>query len=162
MQDEPTKFFCDEQLGKLARWLRIIGQDTGYQRDIKDRELISRARAEARIILTRDTRLAEKAPDAPVVVLCENYPARQLREVVELFKDRIEIRVFTRCAVCNGEIEEVGKKEVEGKVPPFVYATQENFTRCRSCGRIYWKATHRDRVETQLREVLGELYPVDR
>jgi hypothetical protein len=158
MDDETLKFFCDDQLGKLCRWLRIIGADAVWERTISDGDLIERARAEGRIILTRDTRLAAKAPGARVVLLTENYPARQLREVVELFQDRIEIKVFSRCVSCNGEIEEVAKPEVEDKVPAFVFSTQERFTRCKSCGNIYWQATHRERVDRALRDVLGELW----
>ncbi|MFO8056861.1 MAG: Mut7-C RNAse domain-containing protein [bacterium] len=158
MEDSPLKLFCDEQLGKLARWLRILGQDTAYEKDIDDTEIISRSRREKRLILTRDRSLAEKAEGVEVYCLSENYPALQLQEFVRGFRDRVRIRMFTRCAICNGEIEEIEKSKVKDKVPPFVYETQEKFTRCPSCGRIYWKATHRDRIEHQLRELLGELY----
>jgi len=158
MNDAPLRLFCDEQLGKLARWLRILGIDTEYEKEIDDEELINRSRTEGRLILTRDRGLAEKAPDLEVHCLQENYPALQLQEFARLFRDRATIRLFTRCAVCNGEIEEIDKAFVKEKVPPFVYKTQEKFTRCISCGRIYWKATHRDRIEFQLRELLGEFY----
>ncbi len=152
------KLFCDEQLGKLARWLRILGQDTKYEKEISDTELIRRSRAEGRSILTRDRSLAEKTKDVEVCCLEENYPALQLQEFARRFRHRLHINLFTRCAICNGEIEQVSKSEVKDKVPPFVYETQERFTRCTSCGRIYWKATHRDRIELQLRELLGDLY----
>jgi uncharacterized protein with PIN domain len=158
MATEPVKFFCDEQLGKLSRWLRIIGQDSVWEREIGDDELLKRAREEGRIVLTRDTRLHLKAGDVEVVLLDANYPAHQLREVVERFRDGIEIRVFSRCVACNSDIEDIDKSEVEGKVPPFVFKTQERFTRCRGCGKIYWQATHRERVEVQLRDILGEIY----
>jgi len=152
------KFFCDEQLGKLARWLRIIGQDAAYEREIEDGELLSRAKAEDRMVLTRDTHLEEKGAGARVTWLAANYPAHQLREVVGRFGDRIEIAVFSRCVDCNGEVEAIAKADVEGKVPPFVFSTQEHFNRCVDCAKIYWQATHRERIEVQLRDVLGELY----
>lgn len=155
--EETIKFFCDEQLGKLARWLRIVGQDVRYEREISDLDLLARARAEARVVLTRDRRLAARAEGAAVVCLAENYPALQLREVVAHFTGRIQLRVFSRCVVCNAEIEEVAKAEVEQSVPPFVFASQEHFTRCVSCGRVFWKATHHDRVMLALKDVLGEL-----
>ena len=158
MAGQPLRFFCDEQLGKLARWLRIIGLDAKYQRKIDDSKLLSQARKEQRIILTRVSKLAEKDPQAQVVLLKTNYPAHQLREVVEIFKHQVQIKVFSRCAACNGEIEPVPKCEVESLVPPYVAQTQERFTRCKTCGKIYWQATHRQRVEIQLRDILGELY----
>jgi uncharacterized protein len=160
MADGP-KFYCDEQLGKLARWLRIIGQDTAFARDIADDELLRRARAELRIVLTRDTRLAARADGVEVVWLTENYPFHQLREVVELFAGRLVIRVFSRCPDCNGEVEAVAKDAVRDLVPPFVFMSQERFTRCRSCGKIYWQATHHARIDLQLRQVLGEHYADD-
>jgi len=156
MGDEQPKVFCDEQLGKLSRWLRIIGVDAEYCREIPDEELLRRAREEGRTVFTRDRGLCGAGDD--VVCLSENYPAHQLREVVEMYRDRLRIRVFERCAVCNGRTEGVKKSEVEGKVPPFVFKTQEKFTRCTRCGRVYWQATHRERVERQLGDMLGELY----
>jgi hypothetical protein len=149
------RFFCDEQLGKLARWLRIIGQDTLYERQIADADLIARARAEGRIVLTRDRRLPERAAGVEIIVLAENYPALQLREVARLFAGRMSIRVFSRCVACNGEIEPVAKAGLEGQVPPFVFATQNEFTRCRDCGRVYWQATHRARVDHILGDLIG-------
>jgi len=161
------RFFCDEQLGKLARWLRVIGQDTAYERAIADSDLIARAAAEGRTILTRDHRLPERArkihpPDAAgpdrapqIIILAENYPALQLREVVGRFRDHILISVFSRCPVCNAATAPVAKAEVVGRVPPFVFATQEDFTRCPGCGRVYWQATHRDRVDVVLKDLLN-------
>jgi uncharacterized protein with PIN domain len=158
MSGNTVKFFCDEQLGKLARWLRIIGVDAKFEPGIEDRDLVARAGAEGRIVLTRDTHLAGLAGPGRVVWLTENYPALQLREVVKMYSDRIEVRVFTRCPACNGEVEGVGKAEVEGLVPEFVWTSQERFTRCVDCKNIYWQATHRSRVEVQLRDILGDYY----
>jgi len=152
------KFFCDEQLGKLSRRLRTIGWDAAYEREIDDADLIERARAEGRVVLTRDHRLPEMEADVEIVLLTENYPAHQLREVVEMFGKHLKIEVFSRCVACNGEKEPVSKQDVEGLTPSYVFQTQEEFTRSRDCGKFYWRATHRDRVELQLRDVLGDLY----
>ena len=150
------RFFCDEQLGKLARWLRIIGQDTAYERAIADTELLALAAAEDRTILTRDHHLPELAGPVRIIVLTQNYPALQLREVVERFRDQISIRVFSRCPVCNTETVRVAREAVAGQVPPFVAATQQEFTRCPGCGRVYWQATHRERVDRVLRDLIGQ------
>lgn len=158
MTSEP-KFFCDEQLGKLARWMRILGLDTAFARGISDDELLGQAGDDGRIVLTRDTRLGEKSTAAAVVRLTENYPFHQLREVMDQFGDRVMIRLFSRCPVCNGEVEAAAKAEVQERVPPYVFQSQERFTRCRSCGQIYWQATHRERILRQLREALGEKWP---
>jgi uncharacterized protein len=154
----PIRFLCDEQLGKLSRWLRVIGLDSEYKKKIEDDELVLRGTKEERVILTRDTRLKEKFQGPKIILLEENYPALQLKEVVSLFSDRISIKVFSRCVACNGEIKKVEKSALEGKVPPFVFRTQKSFTMCESCGKYYWKATHKERVESQLLDILGELY----
>lgn len=155
------RFLLDEQLGKLARWLRIIGQDAAYQNAIPDDELLERAAAEGRIILTRDHRLPDRARRAgladrvTIVVLAENYPALQLREVFQMYRDRLQVSVFSRCPVCNAATIPESKDRVENEVPPFVFATQTEFTRCPQCRRVYWQATHRSRVNTVLKDLLG-------
>ena len=159
MGGEP-KFICDEQLGKLARWLRIIGLDAYYRNRLPDRELIEIAEKESRVILTRDTRLVKtlEQKGLPNLFLLENYPALQLREVVAHFSDSIRIRVFVRCTECNVPLEEVPAAAVEGQVPPFVFSHQKQFRRCPQCHKLFWRGTHRPQVDLQLHSVLGELY----
>lgn len=154
----PLRFIADEQLGRLSRWLKIIGQDVIYRNNWSDAELVQRAQSEGRIILTRDSRLPEKAGGLPLLLVRENYPARQLREVVEHFREQMRIEVFSRCVECNVLLREIPKAQVEGKVPPFVWQTQTEYRACPECGKIFWSATHRERVEVQLRDILGEMY----
>jgi len=154
------KFICDEQLGKLARWLKVIGQDVYYKNRLDDQKLMELAEKESRIVLTRDTRLLKnlEKKGLPYLFLLENYPALQLKEVVNHFQEQIRIRVFTRCTNCNVVLEEVSPKEAEGLVPPFVFKTQKQFRRCPSCKKFFWRGTHRPQVDLQLGAVLGELY----
>lgn len=155
-----VRFLCDDQLGKLARWLRIIGQDVYYQNRLDDAELVDIAVRESRLVLTRDLRLGKvlenKALDHYIVL--ENYPAHQLKEVVSKFQDQIKIRVFSRCTECNLVLEPVEKAEAAEQIPPFVYQTQTRFRRCPGCRKVFWAATHRAHVDLQLGDVLGELY----
>lgn len=154
----PMRFICDEQLGKLSRWLKILGQDVIYKNNFPDDELITLAERERRILLTRDTRLIPRLGSVSYYFVKENYPADQLREVVERFQDEMRIDVFSRCVDCNRELYEIPKQEVIDKVPPFVFKTQEFFRTCIECKRIFWQATHRAHLEIQLSEILGELY----
>jgi len=151
-------FIADEQLGRLSRWLKILGQDVIYRNRWPDQELLSQARAEGRIILTRDSHLQEKAGDLPLFLVRENYPAQQLREVVSYFQGELRIEIFSRCVECNVPLRDIAKEEVEGKVPPFVWKTQTEYRTCPSCGKIFWSATHRERIEVQLKDILGELH----
>lgn len=131
-------------LGKLAKWLRMLGCDTVYIPDADDDELVRIAVREDRILLTRDRRLCDRGMVRKRCVFVDWGSTReQVRQVIrelDLSVDREAL--FTRCAVCNGEIAPMSKAEVEGRVPPYVFQTQDDFGYCASCDRIYWRGTH--------------------
>ncbi len=155
----PIRFVLDEQLGKLARWLRILGQDVIYKNRFEDREIIELAREENRLILTRDSQLKNLAGDLPLYLVKENYPALQLPEVVKRFKDKMGFYMFSRCVECNQPLNDIPKEQVAGKVPPYVFKTQENFRHCTVCDKYFWSATHGQHIEFVLKELLGDDYP---
>lgn len=150
-----TRFIADSMLGKLAKWLRIIGYDVTYYPRIPDEELIERAEREGRVILTRDTLLIQrrKARDNHFFVEGDSYKD-QLRQVVEHFSLNPLNKTLTRCLVCNGLLLPLDKHDAGKKVPPYVYETQDEFKTCPSCGRIYWGATHKDEMTKQLKKIL--------
>jgi uncharacterized protein with PIN domain len=150
------RFLADAMLGKLAKWLRILGCDVAYDPDISDREIAERGRRERRVILTRDTLLIRKREvrDNHFLVYGDSY-RDQLRQVVAHFAIDPEGGLFTRCVRCNEPLAEVDKLQVVGKVPPYVYETQESFGSCPRCGRIYWKATHWKEMERHRKVMLG-------
>jgi uncharacterized protein with PIN domain len=156
------RFICDEQLGKLARWLRILGQDVIYRNYFPDEELIASAEQEGRVVLTRDSHLEDKSGLVRVYLVQENYPYHQIREVVDRFHEDMILEPFSRCADCNVVLKDIPKSKVAGKVPPFVFKTQNVFRTCPSCGRIFWSATHLKHIQTQLRDILGESMPRER
>ena len=47
------------------------------------------------------------------------------------------------------------RKEVRDRVPPYVFQTQQSFRSCPECGRVYWQATHWQRIE----EMRGSVRP---
>lgn len=149
------RFFADAMLGKLAKWLRVLGCDTAYEPDIADDDLAKRALREGRVILTRDTRLIRRKEvrDNHFFVRGDGY-RDQLRQVVDHFRIDPSEKLFTRCVRCNEPLGEAPKLLLVGKIPPYVYDTQESFGACPSCGRIYWKATHRERMEQHRDEML--------
>jgi len=156
-KQEDWKFAADEMLGKLTRWLRIMGVDVAHRRPFPDRELLKTARHEGRVILTRDTKLAALAPPPEVWHIENDLPFYQLREVILRAGIDPWEKAFTRCGVCNEILVEVGREEVAGEVPPFVYATQSEYRRCTNCKRIYWPGSHRDRMERLFREVSNSI-----
>ncbi|MEE9613957.1 MAG: Mut7-C RNAse domain-containing protein [Thermodesulfobacteriota bacterium] len=152
--DKELKFFADSMLGKLTLWLKIVGHDVAYERTIDDTELIRRAGAEGRVVLTRDTLLIKRrwVREEKNHLFIESDSFReQLKQVVEAYGLDRE-RFLTRCLRCNLLLEDIEKGSIEGRVPPYVYSTQEEFSTCPSCGRLYWAGTHRERMERELAE----------
>jgi uncharacterized protein len=139
-------------LGKLARWLRILGQDVIYGPHLSGHGLIRAARAEERLILTRDRRLKQKQPPPFIMIASDRY-REQLRQVIDTCRLEIGAVVFTRCVECNALLEPKARETVEALVPPFVYASQEQFSWCPVCRKIYWAATHYQRMLEELNKL---------
>lgn len=145
--NETPRFACDRMLGRLARWLRLLGADTTFSPTRGGADLLRDARGEGRIVLTRDKRLRT----APEVIYLESQDFRgQLREVLARAPFDPRRRPFTRCPRCNRELVTVARDLVARRVPPFVYASHERFAECPGCGRIYWGETHPARVLREL------------
>ena len=137
------KFLCDPTVGKLCRYMRMIGFDTGMASSHSAKNVLSAALAENRTILTRNSVLAGMKLARDVVLLEEDDPWRQLQIVMnECGLEIDQSLVLTRCLEDNEPLREITKAEVKGKVWPHVYQTQERFHTCPKCGRIYWPATH--------------------
>jgi hypothetical protein len=149
------RFFADTMLGKLARWLRVVGCDVAYVPALDDAGLVARAREEGRLILTRDTLLIRRrwAREHHFFVMGDHW-RDQLRQVVTAFPAD-PARFLTRCLECNEPLEDVAREAVAGRVPPYVHGTRELFRECPACGRIYWGGTHRERMMAELEKLLG-------
>jgi len=148
MNDEPLRLLADGMLGRLAKWLRLLGYDTAYDNTASDHELARRARAERRILLTRDRELAERRGLRTLLIHSEALE-EQVRQVQEALGPPPG-PPLSRCAVCNAVLEPVSAEAIAGRVPPYVLRTQSAFRRCPGCGRIYWPGSHlqamRDRI----------------
>ncbi len=147
------RFIADTMLGRLARWLRLMGCDVEYPRRATDDELLFMALVERRKLLTRDVALAKKAGAAAYLVRA-NSLWDQLREVASQFGLRMELRL-RRCPVCNGEVVEVPRESVEGAVPRYTFLTHRRFWRCSRCGKIFWRGSHIKLAEEDIRSRFG-------
>ncbi len=138
-------------LGSLTRWLRILGFDVAYDPELEDAELVERAVSENRVILTRDSRLIERRKARDHLFVASDRLEEQLRQVItEIPLDVAGVRLFGRCLRCNEPLEDLPAKEVLPLVPPYVARTQRRFRRCPTCQRIYWRATHVERMLAKL------------
>ncbi len=148
-QPIPPRFIADVMLGKLARWLRIVGYDVLYSNVFLDEEIVELAREGGRVILTRDLRMLERrGAQNHVFVESEDLDAQMEQVVGALHLERLEL--FSRCLECNRTLEVETREAVEGRVPPYVFRTQESFKSCPECARIYWPGTHRDHVRQRV------------
>jgi uncharacterized protein len=141
------RFAADRMLARLARWLRLLGADVLFDQSMRGDNLLRQSRAEGRTMLTRDKRL-RTAHD--VVYLEGNLFRDQLREVLARFPFDTRGEAFSRCSVCNEPLADAARETMVRRVPPFVYASQERFSMCPRCGRVYWGATHPARIRREL------------
>jgi uncharacterized protein with PIN domain len=149
------KFLVDRMLGKLAKALRLLGYDAIYYQGEDLTQLIRLAREQDRVILTRNTKLSARKPEDRVVRITNDPPKLQLRELQE--KGHIvfnEKESFSRCLICNVLLDGITRKEVEGKVPDFIFHNYQEFYRCSQCGRIYWPGTHQQNMQKRIKEIL--------
>jgi len=146
-----VRFVADKMLGRLVRWLRLIGQDVTYGPHLSGVGLIRAARNEARMILTRDRRILKTRNAPPYLFIESDHFREQLRQVIQAFHIDPCARIFTRCARCNHPLETIAKDKVQDRVPPYVFSTQVRFSFCRVCRNVYWPATHQERMLAELR-----------
>ncbi|MBI2412172.1 MAG: Mut7-C RNAse domain-containing protein [Deltaproteobacteria bacterium] len=154
MNGAPPRLMADAMLGKLARWLRTLGYDCAFEPSITDDELLKRAIDEGRVILTRDTLLIQRrAARGKTIFIESDLVSDQLKELSKRFE--INATGFlTRCLRCNIPLEDLGKDSARDKVPPYVFATQERFSICPRCSRVYWGGTHKARMIEEIERML--------
>lgn len=156
------KFIADSMLGRLAKWLRLLGFDTLYYPHIEDRLLLRIAREQHRIILTRDTHLVKVRGIREHMLLEDNDPFIQLTKVINSYgmlpqlteKGKISLPPSGRCSICNELLIEIAREKVKQYVPDYVYKSCSCFKQCVKCGRYYWKGSHQNNLQKKLSELL--------
>lgn len=135
-------------LGTLAKWLRILGFDTIYDADLDDNQLVRLARAESRVLLTRDRELAHRRGVRALQIASEDLDdqVRQVLAELELVVDR----TFSRCPICNEMLQALDRETARERVPPYVAQTRETFKSCPECQRVYWRGSHWQRMNEHL------------
>jgi uncharacterized protein with PIN domain len=152
-------FIADKTVGKLAKWLRILGYDTVYWRSDDLRGLLCRAQDEGRTLITKDTKLYKGKGPVRALLIAEDNPFLQLQEVMRHFRIPVNKEMlFSRCLVCNATLEAIDPEEAKEEVPEYIYHTHHEFSRCPSCRKIYWTGTHYEHMAA----VVERLQHVDR
>lgn len=136
------RFVVDSNLGRLTRYLRLLGFDCLYRNDYRDAEVARLAHLDNRIVLTRDrTLLRRKIIDHGYFVRAVQ-PRQQISEVLRRFDLYRQARPFSRCAACNGRLLPVEKSAIADRLEPLTRAHYDTFSLCADCGQIYWQGSH--------------------
>jgi len=142
------KLLCDQMLGTLAKWLRIYGFDTFFANNvIDDSELLTIAKKENRILITRDKELIGQARRENIknIEIKTTDLDLQIKSVIDRIKPNRE-KILSRCVLCNTIVTKIDKEEVNEKVPQRVFENNDKFWICKKCNKIYWKGTHYEKM----------------
>ena len=152
------KFIVDNNVGKLAKWLRMLGYDAVFFDGSDDSYLVAKALAEDRIILTRDTQIMKRgvitSGRLKAILINSDEPEPQIRQVIDTLNLDCRLRPFTLCLECNQPLEERSKDQVKDRVPPYVFLKQKQYMECPACHRIYWRGTHWKAMTEKLKRFL--------
>lgn len=155
---EDHRFVADQMLGRLSKWLRILGFDTLYLNPALDSDLLSLCKKDDRILLTRDTLLLKvrEVRDGCVKSLLVDHDdlSEQLKQVVQSFNLRPHPDMIL-CPEDNTCLERVDREMARQFVPRYVFQTQTEFSRCPKCNRFYWQGTHWQRIQREVLAVSG-------
>ncbi|WP_205500832.1 Mut7-C RNAse domain-containing protein [Rufibacter psychrotolerans] len=149
----PIRFVLDVHLGKLARYLRLLGVDSLYETHYDDKTLADLAAREQRVVLTRNVGLLKLKQVVTGYWLRSQHLEEQLQEVMMRFGLREQVNPFTRCMACNGPIGLVAKETVLDQLPPKTKQYFEEFYQCAHCQRVYWKGSHFDKMQLFLQSL---------
>ncbi|XUW99880.1 MAG: Mut7-C RNAse domain-containing protein [Dehalogenimonas sp.] len=151
---ELPRFLVDQNVGKLARWLRLLGYDAVFFTGENDTLMVKQALAENRNLLTRDTAIQYRrvvTSGSLKVMTFETEDAEaQMRQLLAQFQLVDRSRPFTRCLEDNSLLRPIDKPVVENRVPRYTFESQEEFMECPLCGRVYWRGTHWQALERRL------------
>ncbi len=137
-------FLLDVHLGALARRLRVLGVDAAYSNTADDHDLVDASNAQNRVLLTQDRRLLHRRALRLGAFVRGAHPDDQLHDVLDRFAPTLS--PWTRCTACNGLLAPVGKADVEHLLESGTRRTYDEFARCASCGRVYWRGAHARRL----------------
>ena len=140
------RFIVDFNVGKLARWLRMMGYDATLFTSDDDSQMVIAALRQERVILTRDTQIMKMGAVASgrirALFIESEEPEHQIRQVIDNLHLDCQFKPFTICLKCNQALIKATREEVKDRVPPYVFQTQDQYMECPQCHRLYWQGTH--------------------
>ena len=164
------KFIVDSNVGKLTKWLRIMGYDTVFFNGSNDSRMVAIALDEQRVILTRDTQIMKRrvitSGRLKAILIQSDESELQMHQVIKALHLDCQFKLFTLCLECNQPLMEKSKQQVKELVPPYVFQTHDQYMECPACHRIYWRGTHWQAMTKRLKkwsveksDSIGQLRP---
>lgn len=150
------RFVVDCNLGRLARYLRLLGLDCLYRNDFNDVTVSRISQQQQRIVLTRDRRLLQRKIITHGFYVRAVKPRDQVREVLQRLDLHGIIQPFTRCTRCNGLLKATSKETVDHQLEPKTRRYYDQFLQCQQCGQVYWQGSHHERARQLIRELLAK------
>ncbi len=148
------KFVVDCMLGKVAKWLKILGFDTVYLNRAEDHDLLLIARRQRRTLLTKDHGLLEAAQGIRSLFIESDHWPEQLVQVLKTYNLADAVRPHSRCLTCNVRLKTISKRSARNLVTPFVLERAALFAICPSCERVYWPGTHFRSMDVKIGGIL--------
>jgi uncharacterized protein with PIN domain len=138
-------FAAEKTLGKLAKWLRLLGFDTLYESEVTADEFIENL-GNDRILLTRTQHMRTKSTISRLIFVHSDHWVEQLKQIIlELGLNAAQTRPFSRCLHCNILIVTAEKEALWGRVPDYIFESHDHFLTCPKCGKVYWSGSHTER-----------------
>ena len=149
------KFVADCMLGKLSKWLKILGFDTAYFSKIDGDDLLVFAQNESRVLLTRDNELIEKSKNVPSLFINSEKWSEQIQQVLDEYNLKGKTKPNSRCIECNTVLKNLPKERAKNLVTPFIYNDASVFSLCSGCGRVFWNGTHQNDMDDKISKILN-------
>lgn len=150
---DDIKFLADVHLGRVAKYLRLLGFDTLYFTNIEDNKIIEIAKKDNRIVLTKDRILCERLGDLCYLVK-EKKPIDQIKEIAKRFDLKKYAKPFTRCIKDNAILKDIEKEKIIERLPPKVKKYYNDFKICPKCGQVYWLGSHFEKMQKFIDDIL--------
>ena len=154
------KFIADSMLGKLARWLRMLGHDVIYTIQLNDNDLLELAKKENRVLLTKDLELYKRAnaKNLDALYLEGKSESERLAEVAKRYSLTLEIDMEkSHCPVCNTKLKATPKEQLSGEIEKNTFTYYDKFWKCPNCGQVYWQGAHWNQISNTLKEAQAKL-----